>query len=182
MFPYGILYCFRTSCLWAPKYICFYLISVQLPFAPPFLPYGYWLPIQFPSTLWPLRTNDRLSCGLFPTNDSFTLGEKNGKRTGVLCFYLIKSDTNVVYNHFCLSKGYTSSFNYMDGYTSVLVWGFTAVKRHHDQGNSYKRQHLFRAGLQVQRFSPLSSRRETWQHPGQHGPGAESSVSWLEGL
>jgi hypothetical protein len=35
-----------------------------------------------------------------------------------------------------------------------------AVKRHHDQGNSYKRQHLIRAGLQVQRFSPLSSRQE----------------------
>jgi hypothetical protein len=31
------------------------------------------------------------------------------------------------------------------------------VKRYHDQGNFYKGQHLIGAGLQVQRFSPLSS-------------------------
>jgi hypothetical protein len=33
------------------------------------------------------------------------------------------------------------------------------------------------AGLQFQRFSPLSSRKETWQCPGRHGAGegAESS-------
>ena len=35
-----------------------------------------------------------------------------------------------------------------------------AVKRHHDQGNSYKGKHLIGAGLQVQRFSPSSSRQE----------------------
>jgi hypothetical protein len=35
------------------------------------------------------------------------------------------------------------------------------VNRHHDQGKSYKKQHLIGAGLQVQRFSPLSSR---WEH------------------
>jgi hypothetical protein len=35
------------------------------------------------------------------------------------------------------------------------------VNRHHDQGKSYKKQHLLGAGLQVQRFSPLSSR---WEH------------------
>jgi hypothetical protein len=35
------------------------------------------------------------------------------------------------------------------------------VNRHHDQGKSYKKQHLIEAGLQVQRFSPLSSR---WEH------------------
>jgi N-acetylmuramoyl-L-alanine amidase len=29
------------------------------------------------------------------------------------------------------------------------------VNRHHDQGNSYKGQHLIGAGLQVQRFSSL---------------------------
>jgi hypothetical protein len=34
------------------------------------------------------------------------------------------------------------------------------VNRHHDQGKSYKKQHLIGAGLQVQRFSPLSSRWE----------------------
>jgi hypothetical protein len=35
------------------------------------------------------------------------------------------------------------------------------VNRHHDQGKSYKKQHLIGAALQVQRFSPLSSR---WKH------------------
>ena len=34
------------------------------------------------------------------------------------------------------------------------------MNRHHDQGKSYKKQHLIGAGLQVQRFSPLSSRQE----------------------
>jgi hypothetical protein len=42
-----------------------------------------------------------------------------------------------------------------------LTQGFTAVNRHQDQGKSYKKQHLIGAGLQVQRFSPLSSR---WEH------------------
>jgi hypothetical protein len=37
--------------------------------------------------------------------------------------------------------------------------GFTAVNRHHDQGKSYIK-HVIGAGLQVQRFSPLSSRCE----------------------
>jgi hypothetical protein len=41
-----------------------------------------------------------------------------------------------------------------------LSWGVTAVNKHHDQGKSYKGQHIFRAGLQVQRFSSLSSRQE----------------------
>jgi len=45
--------------------------------------------------------------------------------------------------------------------------------------NSYKGQYLIGAGLQVQRFSPLSSWQEAWQHPGRHGAGegAESSTS-----
>jgi hypothetical protein len=34
------------------------------------------------------------------------------------------------------------------------------VNRHHDQGKSYKKQHFIGASLQVQRFSPLSSRQE----------------------
>jgi hypothetical protein len=56
----------------------------------------------------------------------------------------------------------------------VLVRVSIAVKRHHDQGNSYKGQRLIGAGLQVQRFSPLPSRREH----GRHGAGgAESSSS-----
>jgi hypothetical protein len=34
------------------------------------------------------------------------------------------------------------------------------MNRHHDQGMSYKGQHLIGARLQVQRFSSLSSRKE----------------------
>jgi hypothetical protein len=41
-----------------------------------------------------------------------------------------------------------------------LSLGFTSVKRQHIQGKSYKGQHLTGDGLQVQRFSPLSSRQE----------------------
>jgi hypothetical protein len=59
-----------------------------------------------------------------------------------------------------------------------LVRVSIAVKRHHEQGNSYKQQHLIGAGLQVQRFSPLSSWKEAWQHAGRHGAeGAKSSTS-----
>ena len=58
---------------------------------------------------------------------------------------------------------------------------FIAVKKHHDQGNFYKGQLLIRAGLQVLRFSSLSSRQEAWQCPGRHGTGgAESSTSCSE--
>jgi hypothetical protein len=57
-----------------------------------------------------------------------------------------------------------------------------AIRRQHDQGNSYKGQHLVGVDLQVQRFSPLSSWGEVWQHPGRHGAGgAESSTSCSEG-
>jgi hypothetical protein len=42
-----------------------------------------------------------------------------------------------------------------------LSQGFTDVNRHQDQGNSHKDNILIGAGLQVQRFSPLSSR---WDH------------------
>ena len=41
-----------------------------------------------------------------------------------------------------------------------------ALKRHYDQDNSYKGQHWIGAGLQVLRFSPLSSWWKAWQHPG----------------
>jgi len=34
------------------------------------------------------------------------------------------------------------------------------VKKYHDQCKFYKEQHLIGAGLQVQRFNPLSSRQE----------------------
>jgi hypothetical protein len=42
----------------------------------------------------------------------------------------------------------------------VIVRVSIAVKRPCNQSNSYKGQHLIGAGLQVQRFSPLSSRQE----------------------
>ena len=64
-------------------------------------------------------------------------------------------------------------------HTCILVRLFIVVKRHHNQGNSYKEQFLIGAGLQFQMFSPLSLRQEAWQHPGSHGAGgAESSPSW----
>ena len=50
-----------------------------------------------------------------------------------------------------------------------LSWTFIAVKNHHDHSNSYKEKHLIGAGLQFQRFSPLSSWWEAWQRAGRHG-------------
>jgi hypothetical protein len=44
------------------------------------------------------------------------------------------------------------------------------MKKHQDQGNSYK-EHLIGAGLQAQRFSPLSSYQKAWQCPDRHGTG-----------
>jgi hypothetical protein len=65
---------------------------------------------------------------------------------------------------------------------TVLVRVSIAVKRHHDQSNSYEEQHLPGAGLQVQSFSPLSSLQGSQQHPGRHGAGgAESSTSYSKG-
>ena len=58
--------------------------------------------------------------------------------------------------------------------------GFIAVKRHHDYCNCYKGQHLIEAGLKVQRFSPLSSQQEPWQHAGRHGAGEELRVLHLD--
>jgi hypothetical protein len=54
-----------------------------------------------------------------------------------------------------------------------LSLDFIAVKRHHDQGNSYKGKHLVRDGLQFQRFSSLSS----WHCTG--GRGAREAKSSL---
>ena len=56
------------------------------------------------------------------------------------------------------------------------------MKRQCDEGNSYKGKHLIGAGLQFQRFSPLSSRQKARQHPGRHGAGevAESPTSGLD--
>ena len=53
----------------------------------------------------------------------------------------------------------------------VLVRVSIAVKRHHDQGNFYKGQHLIEAVLQVQRFSPLLSRLEHGSVQGDVGLG-----------
>lgn len=41
-----------------------------------------------------------------------------------------------------------------------------ALKRHRDQGNSYKGQQLIGSGLQFQRFNPFFSWQEVWKHPG----------------
>jgi hypothetical protein len=53
------------------------------------------------------------------------------------------------------------------------------VKRHHGQGSSYKGIHLIGAGLEVQRFSPLSSWQETGRLADSHGAaeGVETSIS-----
>ena len=50
------------------------------------------------------------------------------------------------------------------------------MKRQHDQGNSYKWHHLIGTGLQVQRFSSLSSRWEAWQHLHRYGVGGVSDT------
>ena len=59
---------------------------------------------------------------------------------------------------------------------AVLLSVSIAVKRHHDQGNSYKQQHLIGAGLQVQRFNPVSSRSVLGSVQADAG-GAESFTS-----
>ena len=51
------------------------------------------------------------------------------------------------------------------------------MNRHNDQGKSYKGQQLIEAGIQVQKFSPLSSRQE---HDSIQA-GAESSTSSSKG-
>ena len=58
-----------------------------------------------------------------------------------------------------------------------LSYDFIAVKRHHDQGNSYIGNNLIEAGLQFQRFSPLSLWQKTWQGAGRHGAGEGSESS-----
>jgi hypothetical protein len=58
---------------------------------------------------------------------------------------------------------FTEAFTFWSSFLLdfCLRQGFTAVNRHYDQGKSYRKQHLIGAGLQVQRFSPLSSK---WEH------------------
>jgi len=57
--------------------------------------------------------------------------------------------------------------------------GLVAMKRHRDNGNSYKGKHWVGAGLQFQRFSPLLPWQGAWRHAGScgAGEGAESSTS-----
>ena len=64
-------------------------------------------------------------------------------------------------------------------YSSIKNCFYFAVKRHHDQGNSYKEKYLIGAGLYFQRLSPLSSLQKSWQQGGRQysGEGAESSTS-----
>jgi hypothetical protein len=45
------------------------------------------------------------------------------------------------------------------------------VTRHHGQSKSYRRKKLIGAGLQFQRFNPLSSWQEAWQQVGEEGSG-----------
>jgi hypothetical protein len=42
---------------------------------------------------------------------------------------------------------------------------------------THKRQHLIGAGLQFQRFSPLSSWQNAWQRPGRYGAGEGTESS-----
>ena len=56
-----------------------------------------------------------------------------------------------------------------NNFPPVLAWDSIAVKRYHYQDNSYKGKHLIGAGLQFQRYRPLSSWQEAWQQAGKHG-------------
>jgi hypothetical protein len=71
-------------------------------------------------------------------------------------------------------------FNYFTKYLSQYP---IAVKRHHCLIYSWKGKHLIGAGLQFQRFIPLSSWWNAWQHAVRHGNGqvAESSTSASSG-
>lgn len=62
-------------------------------------------------------------------------------------------------------------------FVGFLVKVAIAVNRHHDQSNSYNGKHLMRAGLLVQRYSPLSSRLESCLVRNGAGEGAERSIS-----
>jgi hypothetical protein len=55
------------------------------------------------------------------------------------------------------------------------------VKRPDDHDNTYKRKHLVGAGLQFQKFGPLSSWHRAWLNTGTHGVGmvTESSIFGL---
>ena len=55
-----------------------------------------------------------------------------------------------------------------------------AMKRHHDQGKSYKGTHLIETVLLVQKFNPLSSWQKAWQYLGRHGAGGAEMLFSVE--
>ena len=68
-------------------------------------------------------------------------------------------------------KGETGKWTPRGGNMETCLVVFMVAKRHHDHSNSYKGKHFIEAGLQIQRFSPLSSWWEAWEHAGRHGAG-----------
>jgi hypothetical protein len=63
-----------------------------------------------------------------------------------------------------------------------LSLGFTAVSRHHDQGNSYIGTTFNWGWLTGSKIQSIIIKVGTWQHPDRHGAGgAESSTSSSEG-
>jgi hypothetical protein len=84
----------------------------------------------------------------------------------------------------CLRQGLSVNLELINlirlaGQRACLSLGFTAVNRHHDQGNSYKGYLIgnwgWLTGSQVQ---CIIIKVGTWKHPGRHGAGgAESSTS-----
>ena len=65
------------------------------------------------------------------------------------------------------------------GDTQSLSQSFTAVNRHHDQGNSYKDNWGWLTGSEGQ---SIIIKAGAWQHPDKHDTGrAESSTSSTEG-
>lgn len=58
---------------------------------------------------------------------------------------------------------YTTYYTTLVGILSRVS---SAIKRHHDKGNSHKGQHSFGAGLLVLRFSPLTLGWEAGKNPG----------------
>ena len=72
------------------------------------------------------------------------------------------------------------AFLHMQNFTKefyCLNLHFIAVKRYHDQVNSYKGKYLIGADLQNQAFNNLSSWKEAWRHASRHSvrAGAEST-------
>jgi hypothetical protein len=57
----------------------------------------------------------------------------------------------------------------MSSIVNNIVLGFIVVKRHHDQGNSYKSKHLIADDSQFQRFRQGRTEwQEAWHLAGRH--------------